>query len=98
MESVGTSSPWDPPVLKDEIRQSVNLMVRYGRGSLPARRQVRVPSLMWEPLAQALNKFGLALLIFMAKLKSLMLTLPDPLPPPSAEEPELFSPHDQLSR
>src|SRR5213592_1534720 len=96
MESVGISDPAEPPVWNEETRQSWKVMVRYGRGSLPARRQVMMALEIWSPVAQVRSSLGLALLMAMAKEKSCMLTLPDPWPPPPAAEPELDSPQAQL--
>ena len=63
----------------------------------PALRQVSFALGMCLPVAQASNSLGEALLIFMTKWKSCMLTLPAPPPPPAENVPRLVSPKLQDS-
>src|SRR3982750_4275702 len=65
--------------------------------SLPALRTVNTASGMCSPVAHASARFGEALQVRMAKLKSCMFTLPDPPPPPEPALPELDSPQENDS-
>src|SRR5262249_52395506 len=70
-----------PPVWNEDTSRSVMWMRRYSCCSLPALRTVRTAFRMCSPLAQASISLGEALLAFMVKWKSFMLTLPARPPP-----------------
>src|SRR5262245_45301891 len=87
-----------PPVWYPETSTSLMMTLKYSCCPLPALRQVSTALGMWVPLAQDSISLGDALFRLITKLKSFMLTLPAPPPPPLEEAPSWDSPQLQDTR
>src|SRR5690242_8561927 len=83
---MGVSEPLEAPLHRMSVtNNSVNLSLRYGRGffSSPPALQISISaSSKCFPLQQFPNSIALDLSVCLVTLKSLISTLPAPIPPP----------------